>query len=133
MGASPNRLLGALIGAGFLALGILGFLLAPAPFLSPDGALLFGLMLTNGLQNLCHCLIGAALLLAAVSNLDASRRVNGTVGAVLLAWGIAGLFLIETSANVFALGVWSNLIHFAASCVLLAAGLGVERPAKPLL
>jgi hypothetical protein len=45
----------------------------------------------------------------------------------------AGLFLIETSSNIFALGVWSNLIHFAASCVLLAAGLGVERPARPAI
>lgn len=133
MTASPNRLLGTILGAGFLAFGILGFLLANAPFLSPDGAVLFGMFRTNGLQNLTHCILGAALLLAAVSNLDASRRVNGSIGAVLLVWGIAGLFLIESPANVFALSPWSNLVHFAASCVLLAAGLGVERPARPAI
>lgn len=131
MSASPNRVLGAIIGAGFLALGISGFLFAGAPFLSPEGALVWGVITTNGLQSLTHTVVGAALLLAAVSTVDASRRVNGIVGAVLLVWGIAGLFVIETPANIFALGVWSNLIHFAASCVLLAVGLGVERPARP--
>lgn len=126
-------MLGAVIGAGLLALGISGFLFASAPFFSPDGALVWGVITTNGLQSLTHTLLGAALLLAAVSTLDASRRVNGVVGALLLVWGIAGLFVIETNANIFALGVWSNLIHFAASCVLLAAGLGVERPARPAI
>jgi len=131
--SSPNRVLGTVIGAGFLALGISGFIFASAPFFSPDGAVVWGVITTNGLQNLTHIVLGAALVLAAVSTLDASRRVNGTIGAVLLVWGIAGLFLIETSSNIFALGVWSNLIHFAASCVLLGTGLGVERPARPAI
>jgi NO-binding membrane sensor protein with MHYT domain len=129
--ASPNRLLGAVAGAGLLTLGILGFLFASAGFLSRPGATLWGAFTTNGLQSLLHCLVGAALLLAAVSTLDASRRVNGVVGALLLGWGLSGLFLIDTAANIFALDEWSNLSHFAASCVLLAVGLGVERPERP--
>jgi len=133
MSASPNRVLGAVVGAVFLALGVSGFIFASAPFFSPDGALVWGVITTNGFQNLTHTVLGAALVLAAVSTLDASRRVNGTIGALCLVWGIAGLFLIETSSNIFALGVWSNLIHFAASCVLLAVGLGVERPARPAI
>ena len=133
MSASPNRVLGLCLGVGFLALGISGFVFASAPFFSPEGALVWGVITTNGAQNLVHTLIGAALLLAAVSTLDASRRTNGIVGALLLVWGLAGLFLIENPANIFALGVWSNLIHFAASCVLLAVGLGVERPARPAI
>jgi uncharacterized membrane protein len=129
MSASPNRVLGAVIGAGFLLFGIAGFVFTSAGFLSSEGALLAGALSTNGLQNLTNCLVGAALLLAAVSTRDASRRVNGAVGALLLVWGLAGLFLIETPANILALDEWSNLIHFAASCALLAVGLGVERPA----
>lgn len=131
MKASPNRVLGAIIGAGFLVLGICGLLFASAPFFSPEGEALWTVITTNPLQSTLHVVLGAALTLAAVSTLDASRRVNAIVGALFLAWGLAGLFLIESQANIFALGPWSNLIHFAASCVLLAVGLGVERPAKP--
>lgn len=122
MGSSPNRLVGIVLGAVFVVVGILGF------FAAPDG-LLFSFFLVNPLQNALHVLIGSALAIAALSSVAAARRVNSIVGTVLLVLGIVGLFLAGSSVNVLALNAADNVLHLAAAALLLAVGLGADKRA----
>ena len=127
MAQSPNRLLGTIVGAAYLLVGILGFTVTGGVgFLAPQGALLFGLLEVNALHNIIHILIGAALLLASLSNVRASRTANSVVGAACLVLGLAGLFLVGSPVNVLAVNVADNVLHFGTASVLLAVGLGAD-------
>jgi hypothetical protein len=118
---APNRIVGVVIGAGFVLLGIAGFVL-------PPGGVLLWLLQVNPAQNIAHLALGAVLVAAALVGQRASRRTNAIVGAVFLVLGIAGLFLVGSEGNVLALNSADNALHFAASVVLLAVGLGADRP-----
>lgn len=129
MRRSPNRLLGVIIGAVYLLLGILGFALTPSVgFVATDGALLAGTFELNGLQNVVHLGLGAVLLLAGLSNVRVASVANATVGGVFLLLGLGGLFLIGTAQNALALNSADNALHFATAALLLAVGLGAEQP-----
>lgn len=129
MMSSPNRLLGSIVGALFVLFGVVGFTVSVGVFDQP-GELLLGVFTLNGAQNALHILIGAALLLAAVSSTRAAKKANAVIGAFCLVLGLAGLFLIGSAVNVLAINVADNVVHFAAAVVLLAAGLGAENPAR---
>lgn len=129
MMSSPNRLLGSIVGALFVLFGAVGFTVSVGVFDQP-GELLLGVFTLNGAQNALHILIGAALLLAAVSSTRAAKKANSVIGAFCLVLGLAGLFLIGSAVNVLAINVADNVVHFAAAVVLLAAGLGAENPAR---
>lgn len=127
MTTSPNRLLGIVIGAAYVLIGVLGFTVTSGvAFFAPEGGLLLGLFEFNVFQNILHILIGAALLIAGLSNLQAARRVNSVVGAVYLVLGLAGLFLVGNALNILALNVADNVLHFASAAILLAVGLGAD-------
>jgi hypothetical protein len=51
------------------------------------------------------------------------------VGAVYLAVGAAGLFLVGTEANIIALNGADNVLHFASALLLLGVGLGADKRA----
>lgn len=51
------------------------------------------------------------------------------MGTALLLFGIAGLYLIGTPANVLALTASDVLVNFAAASLLLPASLGADRTA----
>ena len=128
MAHSPNRLLGTVFGAGYLLLGILGFTATGGVGLfAPRGGLLFGFLEVNVLHNIVHILIGAALLLAALSSVRAARTANSVVGAACLVLGLAGLFLVGSPVNVLAVNVAGNVLHFGTASVLLAVGLGADQ------
>ena len=132
MSVSPNRLLGVIFGAAYVLVGFLGFLVTSgSSFFATPGALLVGFFEVNTAQNIVHVFIGAALLLAALSTLRAAQRMNSIVGAACLVFGLAGLFLIGSPTNVLALNVADNVLHLATAAVLLAVGLGAERPSRP--
>lgn len=114
MRSSPNRVVGLVVGGGFVALGVLGFLLNPLATMS-----------VNPLQNLLHLLVGTALMACAL--LGGSPRCNAIVGTLLLAIGIAGLFIVSTDFNVLAVNGPANLLHFVGAACLLAVGLGARR------
>ena len=127
MAQSPNRLLGTIVGAAYLLVGILGFTVTGGVgFLAPQGGLLFGLLEVNALHNIVHILIGAALLLASLSSVRAARTANSVVGAACLVLGLAGLFLVGSPLNVLAVNVADNVLHFGTASVLLAVGLGAD-------
>ena len=127
MTRSPNRMLGLILGAVFVVLGGVGFVVSShLPFFDAEGAQFAWILQVNGLQNTVHILVGAALAMAALSNERASAGVNAWTGAFLLLFGLAGLFLVGEPFNVFGLNSAVNVVHFAASAVLLAAGLGAD-------
>lgn len=124
---TANRVVGLALGALFLLLGVVGLLLsAGSAFLGP-GVSLGGVIATNPALGLIQGLLGAAVLLGAVSNLTASRTVNAWAGFAFLVLGFVGLFLVGPEPNVLALTSTANAVHFGASAVLLAVGLGADR------
>jgi len=127
MSKSPNRLLGVIFGAVYVLIGILGFTVTSGvSFFATEGGLLLGIFEVNIFHNVAHLLIGAALLIAGLSNVRAAKTVNSVVGAAYLALGLAGLFLVGTALNILALNVADNVLHFASAAILLAVGLGAD-------
>lgn len=126
--SSPNRLLGTILGAIHLVVGVAGFLVPGSTgFFDRHGGVLLGLLRVNPALDVLHVLIGAALLLAALTRLAAAKVVNTVAGVLFLALGIAGLFLAGTGANVLSLNGDDNVLHFASSAILLGVGLGGDR------
>jgi hypothetical protein len=132
MSTSPNRLLGVIFGAVYLVVGILGFFVTSSVgfFATANSNLLVGLFQVNPLHNIAHLIIGAALLIAGLSNVRAAKGVNTTVGAAYLLLGIIGLFLVNSSANILAINAADNVLHFASAVILLAIGLGADKAAR---
>ena len=127
MSTSPNRLLATIFGAVYVLIGILGFTVTSGVgFFSTKGGLLLGIFEVNIFHNVAHLLIGAALLIAGLSNVRAAKTVNSVVGAAYLVLGLAGLFLVGTALNILALNVADNVLHFASAAILLAVGLGAD-------
>lgn len=130
MSQSPNRLVAVIVGGFYVALGLVGFTAtAGVDVVSTTGGFLFGVFGVNVLQNILHVVIGAALLAAGFSGVRLARGANSAVGALFLALGLAGLFVIGTDSNILALNGADNVLHFGSSIVLLAVGLGADKRA----
>ncbi|MET1044527.1 MAG: DUF4383 domain-containing protein [Microbacteriaceae bacterium] len=128
---SPNRVMGAVVGAVFVLIGALGFTTTwDVAFFGTSGALLFGQLQVNPAQNLVHIFGGAALITASAISVPAARTTNAVGGALSLLMGLTGLFLVGSPANLVAVSPLGNLLHFAAAVLLLAVGLGVEQEEK---
>jgi hypothetical protein len=128
---SPNRLVAVAFGAVYVLVGLLGFFATSnVGFISPDGGLLLGIFEVNPLHNVAHILIGAALLIAGLSNVSAAKGTNTTVGAVYLVLGIIGFFIENTAANILALNTADHFLHLLSAVVLLAVGLGADKSAR---
>jgi hypothetical protein len=133
MSQSPNRLLATVLGVIYLVIAILGFIAtASVGFFAIHGGLLLGIFQVNAFQNVLHVVIGAALLLAAFSNMRAAKTVNTVVGLVCLVLGIVGLFIVDTDANILALNAPDHVLHFGTAVVLLGVGLGADRRDAPV-
>ncbi len=132
MRTSPNRMLGLVLGGAYLVIAAAGFAVSVGVgAFDTEGATLFGLLRVNPLHNIAHLLIGLALAGAAVVGIHWSRPLNIAVGALYLVLGMFGLFAVGTSANVLAINGGDNVLHFASATLLLAVGLGAERPERP--
>lgn len=131
MSKSPNRLLGVIFGAVYVVVGLLGFTVtAGTGFFATEGGLLLGIFEVNMFHNVAHLLIGAALLIAGLSNVRAAKATNTTIGAAYLLLGIVGLFIVGSAFNVLALNAADHVLHFASAAVLLGVGLGVEKSSR---
>jgi hypothetical protein len=131
MSASPNRLTAIVVGAAYLLLGAGGFAVTSGiGFFAVPGGLLLGILEVNGLHNVVHIVLGAALLLAGVAGAPAAKTVNGVAGAACLVLGLVGLFIVGTPYNLPAINGVGNVLHFGSSVVLLAVSLGAERGAS---
>lgn len=128
MKSSPNRILATIFGAVYLLVGLLGFFVTSGVgFVATHGGLLLGIFEVNPLHNVAHLLIGAALLIAGLVSVPASKTVNMVIGAAYLLLGIVGFFIANTSANVLALNTPDHFLHLASAIVLLAVGLSADR------
>ena len=131
MPASPNRRVALLLGVAYLVLGLVGFAVtAQVGFAAIEGGMLFGLLSLNPLHNLVHILLGAALVMAGSSGVDPSRTTNNATGTFLLVLGGFGVYAVGTTINILAINAADNALHFASAAVLLAAGLGTDRPVR---
>jgi len=129
--SSANRLTAVIVGALYLVSGVVGFFVsAGTGVFAAAGRLLLAVFSINPAGAAVDILIGAALMIAGLSTVAASKIVNAVIGAVFLALGIAGLFVIGTGLNLLALNGADNVVHFASSVILLAVGLGAERSVK---
>ena len=118
MPSSPSRVVALALGIGYLLVGALGFTAN-----STDWFL--GILSVNPAANVLHLVTGAVLV--AISFSRHAPLLDAIVGTLLLALGIAGLFIIATPFNVLAVNGAANLLHFASAAVLLAVGLGARR------
>ena len=118
MRSSPSRIVALVIGGTLLLVGALGFT-------ASDERWLFGILSVNAAQNVLHLVVGA--ILVGVSFTRRAPLFAAIIGTVLLAIGIAGLFIIRTPYNVIAVNGAANLLHFVSAAVLLAVGLGARR------
>ena len=131
MRSSPNRLVATVFGAVYLLIGLLGFAVTGGVgFIATQGNLLLGLFAVNPLHNVAHLLIGAALLLAGLSNIRAAKTVNIVVGATYLLLGVVGFFLVGTALNILALNTVDHFLHLASAIVLLGVGLAADKGAQ---
>jgi hypothetical protein len=128
---SPNRLVATIFGAVYILVGLLGFAVTGGVgFVATSGGLLLGVFEVNPLHNIAHLLIGAVLLVAGLTRVAAAKAANTTVGAVYLLLGIAGFFLVGTSANILALNTPDHFLHLVSAIVLLGVGLAAERTVR---
>ena len=127
MRTSPNRLLGAVFGAVYVLVGLVGFAVTGGVgFAATDGQSLIIFDL-NPLHNVVHLAVGAVLLAAALTSASAARGVNTLVGGVYLLVGIVGLFVTTSDANILALNGPDNALHLASALVLLGVGLTQDK------
>jgi hypothetical protein len=128
MRSSPNRLLATVFGIAYVLIGIAGFFVTSGVgFFDTPGGLLLGIFEVNLFHNVAHIVIGAALLLAGLSGVRASKTVNSVVGAAYLVLGIVGLFVVGSAFNILAINGADNVLHFGSAALLLAVALGAER------
>ncbi|MGG7465121.1 DUF4383 domain-containing protein [Plantibacter sp. YIM 135347] len=131
MRQSPNRLLATIFGAVYALVGLLGFAVTGGvQFIATQGGLLLGIFEVNPLHNIAHVLIGAALLIAGVSNVQAAKTVNTVVGAVYLLLGVVGFFIVGSALNILALNTADHFLHLASAVVLLGVGLAADKQAR---
>lgn len=124
---TANRVTGLVVGAVLLVVGVAGLAASlPSGFMGPSVPL-FGVLSTNPLLGVLQTLLGIAVGAAAITGQSASTRTNGIVGVLLLALGLAGLFLVGADFNPIAATSTVNALHFGASALLLLVALGADR------
>jgi hypothetical protein len=128
---TPNRIAaiaGAVLFAAVGGWGLVASMAASDPALE---VVLAGVLSTSVPLAALQLAVAAVLAVGAVIGERLARPLNVTIGTLLLALGILGLFVISTPANVLALNGADNVLHFAASSALLATGLGAARREPP--
>jgi hypothetical protein len=125
-GKTLNQKVGLVFGAVYILVGLLGFTVSgQGPFIGAEGGLLLGIFEVNGLHNIVHLAIGAALLGAAMSSAAASKATNLTIGIVYGALGVLGWFIQDTALDIVALNAADHLLHLASAALLIAVAKGV--------
>lgn len=124
-----NRMFGYAFGAVYVLLGAIGFAVTKGvAFAATEGKDLIFFQV-NPLHNIVHLAVGALLIGGAVAGAIASRRVNTLVGAVYIALGALGLFIAETSLNIFAFNAADHALHFTTGILAIAVGAAGARQA----
>lgn len=128
---SLNQKFGGLFGAIYLLVGILGFFVTSGvDFMATRGEdlIIFGV---NPLHNVVHLVVGLLFLGGAAAGVRAARSINMLLGIVLLLLGIAGFFLVDSSANIIALDFEDNFLHLGTAVLALAVSMRKEAEPVP--
>lgn len=131
---SSNRVVAAVNVAAFAVVGLWGLvasLIGGSDAGASGGVTLAGQVGTTVILALAHLALAGGIAIGWIRGDASARRVNTAAGTVLLALGLFGLFAIGTPANVLGLTGATNVLHFAASTALLAAGLGAAASPAP--
>lgn len=130
MSKSPNRALATTAGVIYVMIGVFGVAATnSATLFGSQGGYLFDLFEVNISANTLHVLIGLGLIIAGASGTEPARRLNTVIGVILLVIGILGFPLLNSTANIFAVNIATNVLHLATAVLLLGTALGAERPA----
>lgn len=118
---SKNRAVAYAFGAVFLLVGIWGFLLVTDFVETNTEEKILGIFEVNGLHNVIHLGVGAALLWAAWAGFRMARTMNLAVGGTYLVVGLIGLLIAgdANDANILSLNLADNLLHLGTAAVLL--------------
>jgi len=111
MGATPNKVVGGILGAVYVLVGLVGFVVNPIVIFQ-----------VNALHNVVHLLVGALLLVGFAGGELRARQINITVGAVYLVIGILGFF-VAPLVDLLALNTPDHFLHLVSALVLLGVGL----------
>ena len=106
------RTISAVLGVGYVALGIIGFVV--------DGPVL-GLFDANELLNLVHVLAGVVLLYGA-TGVSTAIRLSRRVGIALIAIGLLGFVSVD-GFGVMPMGGTEIWLHLSTGAILLANGV----------
>ena len=123
---TPNRVAAVAAGVAFGVVGILGVVVAAITPPETE-ALVFGALGTSEPLGVLQLALAVVLIAAALVGGRTLRHAVVGAGTVLLLLGMFGIFSVSTPWNVLGLNGATNLLHFAASTALLAAGLGSAR------
>jgi hypothetical protein len=119
---------GRLVGGTYLTLAILGLLMTGLTPLAPAEGSELLVFSVNPLTNLIHLAIG----LVAVPAAERPRTVQPLalgVGALMVLWGILGLALDGSTADVFASNFQTAGLHLVTGLVGVGLAVGVPRRA----
>lgn len=130
MPTSPNRAIATTFGVIYLLIGIFGVAATDnATLFGRHGGLLFGLFEVNIAANTLHVIIGLGLILAGASSAAAAKQLGTIIGVLLLVIGVVGFFVLDSTANILAVNIATNILHLATAVLLLATAAGADRPA----
>ena len=62
-----------------------------------------------------------------MKSVAAAKGSNVLVGAIYLALGIIGLFILDSDLNILSLNGPDNVLHLASAAVLLGVGLSMDK------
>lgn len=120
-----------IFGIVFVLTGLVGFFLTGfSGFASTDGPVLI-LFQVNPLHNIVHLLLGAVYLIGARSTEEGARAVVTVLSLAYLAVGVAGLFVIDTSANIVAVNQADNFLHIGTGLLGLIVVAMSSARARP--
>jgi len=116
------------LGVVYLLVGLIGFAVTGfgdfATYESNEKVIFFEV---NGLANVVHLAVGALLLFSAMKSVAAAKGSNVLGGAIYLALGIIGLFILDSDLNILSLNGPDNVLHLASAAVLLGVGLSMDK------
>jgi Domain of unknown function (DUF4383) len=123
---APVQRFAQVFGAVYLLVGLAGFAFTGfSNFAGTQGDVEI-VFEVNPLHNIIHIAVGAVWLLASRTE-AAARGVSTLIGAVYLLLGVAGFFLVGTSANILALNTPDHFLHLATAALGLYFGLAGRR------
>jgi hypothetical protein len=127
-GRTLNQTLSLAFGSVYALVGVLGFFVSSnVDFAGKNGASLLGFDV-NGLHNVVHLLIGAALIVASRTHL-AAKGTNLTIGAVYVLLAVLGPFINNTAVDIIGLNGPDHVLHLISGVLLVGVAVAADKRA----